>query len=122
MTFNKGHRGDITCKLREGKLLQWNSPANMGWMYPKNSMLKRLFNKAILETTEEGVERKIYNKYFPNEDPSLCQQGFRPIGYEIVQSLFFILILGIGSSVVIFVIEKIISLLKILGQRSRNRK
>ena len=80
-------------------------------------MLKRLFDNALLEWVEEGIERKIYNKYFSKTEASRCQQDFTPIGYDIVQSLFFIVVTGIVTSLVILMIEILIHWKSIFKKR-----
>ena len=98
---------DALCKLRHGILANIRSKDISGWLYPKNSMLKRLFDKFLLNINEKGIEREIFLKYFVSIEKDLCNVQTKPIQYHIVSTLFNVLISGCILSLIILFIEKI---------------
>ena len=99
---------------------------NVGWLYPKNSILKKIIDNVALEMTQTGIDKKIYDKYFASLSQTTCEpEPFVVIGYDICQATFLMLI---GGSVIAFIIlslelEKALkSPSNNLDKRSRNVK
>ena len=79
----------------------YNKPF-ISWMYPKNSMLKSVFDHFMLEFYEEGIYDRLKRK-----NPQICQSdNFMPVDWKFVISLFVILFLGICLSLCTVVLER----------------
>ena len=72
-----------------------------GWMYPKNSMLKRIFDHEILEIYERGIGDKLLKHHKNFQEPS----EFVPVNFEFALLLFAILTIGVILSLCTFVLE-----------------
>ena len=84
-----------------------------GWLYPKNSILKRIIDNAALEMTQAGIDKKIYDKYFVSLSQTRCEpEPFVVIGYDICQTTFLMLIGGIVVAIIVLGIEKALYLMK----------
>lgn len=73
-----------------------------GWMYPKSSILRKVFDDQILKLYEEGIVDKLLRSFEFPEEPS----EFVPVNLEFVLILFITILIGIFLSFVIFVLEK----------------
>ena len=71
-------------------------------MYPKNSILRNIFDKQLLEMYEKGIFSRQFQTV-PNDSP---QSVVVPVNLEFVLVLFIILIVGTIMSLVTFVLEK----------------
>ena len=100
---------DSICKIRHGLLDNIRSKQFTGWLYPKNSLLKRLFDRFIIELSENGIERKVFFKYFVDLPQDKCETKTKPIQFHIVVTLFTMLGLGciLGLSFLCFEIISI---------------
>ena len=77
----------------------------IGWLYPKNSLLKRLFDKFIISLNEKGIERKLYLKYFGNFEEDNCERETKAIRFYIVVALFKSLAIGIFIAFIVLTVE-----------------
>ena len=93
------------CKIRHGLLENIRTKRAVGWLYPKNSLLKRLFDKFIISLNEKGIERKLYRKYYANFEDDKCETETRAIHFKIVVALFKLLAIGIFIAFVVLTIE-----------------
>ena len=76
-----------------------------GWLYPKNSMLKKLFDKFLIKINENGIHYQISQKYFLDESQDVCRVEPKPIEYRIVTSVFTLLIIGCFVEICLLVME-----------------
>lgn len=82
-----------------------NFPATPnGWMYPKNSILRPLFDQYFDELSEKGILDRILKTYqVPNQN---CEdEGFMPVDFCFVSFLFILLSLGACLALIFFSIE-----------------
>ena len=60
----------------------------------------------MLQLAEEGFERQIYDKYFGQLFNPQCQtSSFAPVGFEIVLTLFKMLVIGCGVAMLCMLSE-----------------
>jgi hypothetical protein len=87
----------LLCDLRKIKIE--DGGVRNGWTYPKNSMLRPLFDKIILKQYETGVGQARIRTYFEPE-PNECDTASKTsaIGYDLVSTIFFFLIIGAGGT------------------------
>ena len=85
---------DSLCKVRHGLLHNIRAQEITGWLYPKNSLLTKLFDRFIIKLSESGIERELFLKYFEGIPQDKCEAERQPIHFNIVVILFTIL--GIG--------------------------
>ena len=93
------------CKIRHGLLENIRTKRIIGWLYPKNSLLKRLFDKFIISLNEKGIERKLYLKYFGNFEEDNCERETKAIRFYIVVALFKSLAIGIFIAFIVLIVE-----------------
>ena len=97
------------CNIRIGHLDGLRGQVQSGWLYPKNSILKRHFDKFLIQLGQTGIERQIRDKYFAFMDPfTKCNTAFNPVGLHIVAILFKILGFGLGLATLSFIFEYLI--------------
>ena len=73
-----------------------------GWMYAKNSMLTKIFDREMQHILEKGIDKKLLHEHeldCPSDD-------FTSVGLDFVMILFIILIIGLIFAVIIFIVEK----------------
>ena len=85
-------------------------PQTNGWMYPKNSLLQKLFDKYMLELYQTGVIRKMEKSFSPSK---MCDEetGFIGMEFDFVSLFFVLLLIGLLLAIVICLYEKIKSIL-----------
>ena len=97
------------CDLRQSQLKGISAKTLAGWLYPKNSMLKRIADNFMLLLSEEGIEKKIYDEHYGHFDfiKEQCEveAAFIPVGFDIVLILFKILGCGSGIAVLLAMLE-----------------
>ena len=103
--FFLGYDADTICKLRHGLLQNIRAKDASGWLYPKNSILKRLFDKQLLNLTEKGIIRQLYLKYFVGLEQDVCEVETKPIQFHIVVTVFNILIGGCVLAILLLILE-----------------
>lgn len=77
------------------------------WMYPRNSMLKPIFDRAMLEMDETGILDQIIDKYLSNADELCHNNELIQIDFSFVAIGFVVLGAGVGLSMIVMAIEKI---------------
>ena len=100
------------CNIRHEYLENIRSKEFVGWLYPKNSMLKRLFDKFIISLNEKGIDRKLYRKYFTAFEEDKCETDTRAIHFNIVVTLFKSLAIGIFIAFIVLTVEIVFRHLK----------
>ena len=94
------------CQLRHARLSGVSTRDHVGWLYPKNSILRKIIDHYMLQLAEEGMERQIYDKYFGQLFNPQCQtSSFAPLGFEIVLTLFQMLVTGCGVAMLCMLSE-----------------
>ena len=68
----------------------------MGWLFPKNSILKNPMNEVLLQVTQSGLEKKIRDNYWGFADEINCELEYTPLKLNIVWILFKALAIGSG--------------------------
>ena len=78
-----------------------------GWLYPKNSILRKIADKIMLELAQQGIERQIYHKYYRQLSNLQCDtsSSYNPIGLDILWMVFKIFASGFGIAVIIMTLE-----------------
>ena len=104
------------CKIRHGLLENIRPKRAIGWLYPKNSLLKRLFEKFIISLNEKGIERKLYHKYYAAFEEDKCETETRGIHFNIVVTLFKSLAIGIFIAFIVLTVEVVLHLRNHNGQ------
>ena len=79
----------------------------LGWFFPKNSVLAPLFNRYMLELSERGLIQGIRNKYVSPLDKCKALE-FSPVNFSLVRILFIVLTFGIIIACVISTIERLL--------------
>ena len=74
-----------------------------GWMYPRNSLLKPIFDSFIHEIHEKGIYRRIVE----NPTQTCDENSFISVSLEFVFTLFIILFFGIFVSICLALLEKL---------------
>ena len=93
----------------------------VGWMYPKNSILRILFNRYTLQLQENGVFQQMENQHFPPK--SNCPATpFHRIDLGTVTIVFVIFVIGFLISLLTFLTEKFRPPPKNLKKYSSKRK
>ena len=79
--------------------------AKVGWLFPKNSMLRTLFNHFYIKQQENGVISRLQKFHF-KRDITCPHEPFNSIDFMTVAALFGLLPLGILGSLILFGFEK----------------
>ena len=77
-----------------------------GWMYPKNSILQRMFDKYKLKLYQNGVIKKLHDTFLPMPKCNY-EQPFFPVNFDFVAMIFYILLMGSILAILIGIGEKI---------------
>ena len=94
-----------TCDLIKIPMKEFRT-ATVGWMYPKNSMLQPIFDRFMKKLYRNGVIYKINTKYL--QIGSICKiEGYPQAGFDVIGVLFFVLLVGILSSMILAIFEKL---------------
>ena len=90
----------MTIQMKEYK------PFTNGWMYPKNSLLQPLFDQYMLELYQTGIVQKIEKSYTFEK---FCEEenGYIMINFDFVKILFIVLSVGVSTSIIIALYEKL---------------
>ena len=92
------------CNVQHGFLDGLKTKDKSGWLYPKHSILKLLFDNFLLKLLQSGEESRLQSKYFNTID-QVCKSSFDPVGMRIVMVLFKILSIGSGLAFLTLLIE-----------------
>ena len=98
---------DQLCFVRDGQLDSAKGKLRMGWLLPKNSILKKPMNDILLQVIQSGLEQQIRNKYWSFAHHVNCDAEYTPLEMNIVWILFKILAVGSGLACCTFLIELI---------------
>ena len=79
--------------------------AKVGWLFPKNSMLRTLFNHFYIKQQENGVISRLQKFHF-KRDITCPHEPFHSIDFMTVAALFGLLPLGILGSLISVGFEK----------------
>ena len=90
------------CKFSESPATEFG-PSYLGWMYPKNSMLKWLFDQYMIKSYEDGL----YEKMTRRTDVTCHSNGLYVVDFKFVGILFGILSSGIIFSIIFLAFENI---------------
>ena len=97
-----------TCDLMKVPLKEFRT-TTVGWMYPKDSMLQPMFDRFMRQLYRNGVIYKINNKYLQKQ--AVCKDdGYPRTGFDVIGILFLVLLIGISTSIIVAIVEKIIKL------------
>ena len=77
----------------------------MGWLFPRHSILKLLFDKFILRKREHGVIQKLYDDQYKHKT-ECTDEPFNSIDFQTVTLLFVLLAVGIILAIIAFAVEK----------------
>ena len=77
----------------------------MGWLFPRHSILKLLFDKFILRKRELGVIQKLYDDQYKHKT-ECTDEPFNSIDFQTVTLLFVLLAIGIILAIIAFAVEK----------------
>lgn len=76
----------------------------VAWIYPKNSILKPLFDKGFLEAGEKGIRSRVEEQRLKE---SCKSEKFNSVNFSFTAIFFAILCLGFFMSIMTFFIELI---------------
>ena len=103
--LSKGqYEDEALCSITHGLLNNIREKEVVGWLYPKNSMLKRIVDKFLFDVTQRGIEEKIRREYFQPRNLR-CEASFRPIGFTMVVLLFKLLASGTVFGILVLMLE-----------------
>ena len=77
-----------------------------GWMFPKNSILKSMFDRYKLKLYQNGVMQKLHDTFLPLPKCNY-EQPFSPVNFDFVAMVFYVLIIGSILAIIIGIGEKI---------------
>ena len=101
----EGGRGDQLCQIRDGQLDSAKGKERLGWLFPKNSILKKPMNDLLLQLSQNGLEKKIRDHYWSFGHEINCDIDYTPLELNIVWILFKALAVGSGSAFGLYFIE-----------------
>ena len=107
VSLSRGYSANMLCNIRHRMLDNVRGQELIGWLYPKNSLLKQLFDKFLTKINENGIERKLYIKYFNGIEDDQCKvtSDAKPIDFNIVVTLFKILAFGSSFAIILLCFE-----------------
>ena len=96
---------DQLCQIRDGQLDSVKGKQRMGWLFPKNSILKAPMNDLLLQVSQSGLEKKIRDQYWNFGHEINCDIDYTPLELNIIWILFKSLAVGTGLAVGIYFME-----------------
>ena len=108
------YNAETLCNIRHRMLNNVRGQELSGWLYPKNSLLKQLFDKFLINLNEKGIERKLFFKNLIGIEEDQCKatSEAKPIDFHIVVTLFKILAFGTFLAIILLCFEIISTHLK----------
>ena len=82
--------------FRDGQLDSAKGKLPVGWLFPKNSILKKPMDDLLLQVTQSGLQQKLMDKYWSFEQKINCDFEYTPLELNIVWILFKALAIGSG--------------------------
>merc|ERR1712062_62287 len=101
----------VMCDLKSGTLEEANGKVKSGWLYPKNSILKPIFDKHLIKLSQTGVDMRLQNIFYNFEDHLNCKSDHEEVGMNIAMFLFRFLAVGLALSLVALLIEALYALM-----------
>jgi hypothetical protein len=104
--FSEKHPA-IVCGVNKFESQEINA-ARTGWLYPKESMLQKPFDKFLLTQYEAGIGKVLNVNYFdpPLSSCNSISDTASAISFELVTITFTCVAVGIVLSIVIAVMER----------------
>ena len=97
---------EILCQIAEIKIEDGQTEFPQGWILPKHSLLKKLFDKRLIEISAAGIDHHLVNKHFGDQNsPNICASQLIYVDFSIVGILFYILAFGISSAILLLLLE-----------------
>ena len=101
----------VMCDLKSGTLEEANGKVKSGWLYPKNSILKPIFDKHLIKLSQTGVDMRLQNIFYNFEDHLNCKSDYEEVGMNIAMFLFKFLAVGLALSLVALLIEALYAMM-----------
>ena len=100
-------KANVLCDIRHKVLNDARAQELVGWLYPKNSLLRKLFDKFLINLYEQGIERRLFSKHFIGVEEDQCNMSSEttPIAFQIVAILFKILAFGCILAIILLSLE-----------------
>ena len=92
----------------DAKTLTEIKDTKIGWLFPKDSILKKLFEWFYLRKRENGVIQKLYDRHFKEKIGCNDDKSFNQIDIHTVLLLFALLAVGVTVAIVTFAVEKLL--------------
>ena len=92
----------------------------MGWLFPRNSMLKQLFDGFIMRKKEHGLIQKLYDDQY-NHKTECTNEPFNSIDFQTVTLLFALLSVGVILAIISFAVERYLFINGTFGDRYMER-
>ena len=77
----------------------------LGWLFPRNSILKPLFDRFFLWKKEHGVIQKLYDDQYKHKT-ECTDEPFNAIDFQTVALLFALLSVGLILAIISFAVER----------------
>ena len=96
---------DLHCEIfiNPGKYFKGSTS---GFAFPKNSPLKEMINYHLLKFIQSGLLEQLIKKYF-KEKRHVCEPPVRELDFKATIFSFAILVIGVVTSLVVSLVEKI---------------
>ena len=96
----------ILCQISWVQLEDGAAQIPQGWLLPKNSLLKKIFDKHLIEISAAGIDHHLLNKYFGHlTSPDFCSSQLVIVDYSMVGILFYLLTGGSILGLIFLVFE-----------------
>ena len=99
----------VMCDIKNGRLDEARGKVKSGWLYPKNSILRPIFDNYMMKISQSGVDNRLRNLFYNFEDHLNCQSDYEEVGMDITLFLFRLLAVGLVISLMVFFIELILT-------------
>ena len=77
----------------------------IGWLFPKNSILKPLFDWFYMRKREHGMIQKLHDEQY-NYKKDCATEPFNSVDFQTVTLLFVLLSVGVLLAIILFIAEK----------------
>ena len=98
----------------DAKTLTEIEETQIGWLFPKNSILKPLFEWFYRRNRENGVIQKLYDLHLKDKTNIQCSDDkpFNQIDIHTVALLFGLLAIGVVMAIMTFAMEKLLQMVR----------
>ena len=100
----------VMCDIKITQLNGLKRKVKGGWLYPKNSILKPIFDRYLVKLGQSGVDKRLQHIFFNFEDNLNCQSDYEEVGLKITKFLFWLLSIGVVIALMIFLLEAFFAL------------